>query len=62
VREFFYACKGAHTLFTGQSVREREKERERERERGKERERGYVQNCYFYDFIFKRNEWCLGTF
>ncbi len=32
-----YACKGAHTLFTGQ--REREIKREREREGEKERER-----------------------
>jgi hypothetical protein len=34
-----YACKGTHTLFTGQREREREKEREREREIKKERER-----------------------
>jgi hypothetical protein len=38
-----YACKGAHTHFTGtrerESAREGERERERERERGRERER-----------------------
>jgi hypothetical protein len=28
----FYACKGAHTLFTSQRKREGERERERERE------------------------------
>ncbi len=28
-----YACKGAHTLFTGQREREREREREKEGER-----------------------------
>ena len=32
-----YACKGAHTLFTGQREREREREKERERERERER-------------------------
>jgi hypothetical protein len=53
---WLYACKGAHTLFTGQRERERERDKERERERkkerGRERERErdveYVQNCYFY--------------
>ncbi len=50
-----YACKGSHTLFTGQRDRDRERERERERERdgevekegGRERKRerdvNYVQ-------------------
>jgi hypothetical protein len=37
---FLYACKGAHTLFTGQREREREKERKRVIKRGRERERG----------------------
>jgi len=40
----FCACKGAHTLFTGQREREREREREsgkdRQKERKRERERG----------------------
>ncbi len=36
-----YACKGAHTLFTGQREREKERERVRDREREKERD---VQN------------------
>jgi hypothetical protein len=35
-----YACKGEHTLFTGQRERKREREREREGERETERERG----------------------
>ncbi len=34
----FHACKGAHTLFTGQRERERKKEREREKEGEKEKE------------------------
>jgi hypothetical protein len=36
-----YACKNAHTLFTGQSERERDEERARERkkEEGRERKR-----------------------
>ncbi len=74
MRALLYECKGAHTLFIGQSEREKEREGERERkrdtERVREREREregegdveYVHNCYFYNFIFKRNEWCLGTF
>jgi hypothetical protein len=53
--DVLYACKGAHTLFTGQRERGREREREREREIGreieKEREREsdveYVQRLYF---------------
>jgi hypothetical protein len=32
-RVHFYACKGVHTLFTGQRERERKEERERQRER-----------------------------
>ncbi len=39
-RLIFYACKGAHTLFTGQRVRQRERERERERDKDIEREYG----------------------
>ncbi len=35
----FYACKGAHTLFTDQREGEREKEEGREREREREREK-----------------------
>ena len=35
----FNACKGAHTLFTGQRERERERERKREIKRERERER-----------------------
>jgi hypothetical protein len=42
-----YACKGAHTLFTCQREREREREREGEREREREgvrkRERDVAQ-------------------
>jgi hypothetical protein len=34
-----YACKGAHTLFTGQREGEREREGERKREKERERER-----------------------
>ncbi len=34
-----YACKGVHTLFTGQRKSEREKEREKERERERDSER-----------------------
>jgi hypothetical protein len=34
-----YSCKGAHTLFTGQSEKERERGREKERVREKEGER-----------------------
>ncbi len=47
-----YACKGAHTLFNGQTEREREREKEgpgkkkrvrkRDRERERERERTYL--------------------
>jgi len=45
-----YACKGAYTLFKGQSERERQREKDRERERkrvnekegGGEREREYL--------------------
>jgi len=33
-----YACKGAHTLFTGQRDRERKRESERKREGERERE------------------------
>ncbi len=64
-----YACKGVHTLFTGQRERkiERERKREGEKEGGRERDTEkegesesdveYVQNCYFL-----RNDGCLGTF
>jgi len=51
-----YACKGAHTLFTGQREKEREIKREREKERGRERERVVEYGR------FKRNDGCLGTF
>jgi hypothetical protein len=53
----FYACKGAHTLFTSQREREGEREKERDVE-------------YVIEFIsllltvaaLKRNDGCLGTF
>ncbi len=35
-----FACKGAHTLFIGQSEREREREREKEEERERDIKRG----------------------
>jgi len=35
----FCACKGAHTLFTGQRERERESGKDRQKERKRERER-----------------------
>jgi hypothetical protein len=58
-----YACKGAHTLFTGQRERvikiERGRERKRERERERERD---VEMSRIVIFIFKRNDGCLGTF
>jgi hypothetical protein len=52
-----YDLYGAHTLFTGQ--REKEKEREMGREIEREREMynmSRLQNCYFYFYG------CLGTF
>ncbi len=43
-----YACKGPHTLFTGQRVRERER-RERKREREKEgRERVRERELFLF--------------
>ncbi len=49
-----YACKGAHTLFTGQREREREgergKEREREGKRGREIKRCKI--CIELLFLF----------
>ncbi len=48
----FPACKGAHTLFTGQREKERERRRERERERkregGRERERKREEREYLF--------------
>jgi hypothetical protein len=41
----FYACKGAHTLFTGQREREKERLRKREIERKRERERKREISC-----------------
>jgi len=57
-----YACKGAYThrqlmsssaVYGTPSSPVRERERKRKKERKKERER---------EFIFKRNDGCLGTF
>ncbi len=55
-----YACKGTHTLFTGQREREREKGRERERERGRVRKRERERDVEYGSF--KRNNGYLGTF
>jgi hypothetical protein len=45
-----YACKGAHTHFTGQ--RERERERKREGVRKRERERERCRICPELLFVF----------
>jgi hypothetical protein len=45
-----YACKGVHTLFTGQreSERKREREKEEEREREKERKREREKESIYF--------------
>jgi hypothetical protein len=39
IEGMLYACKGAHTFFTGQREREREREREKEIDRKRENEK-----------------------
>jgi len=45
-----FACKGAHTLLTGQ--RERERDKERVRKRGREREKERCRICPELLFLF----------
>ncbi len=47
-----YACKGAHTLLTGQRERERERDKERVRKRGRGRERERCRICP--EFLFSK--------
>ena len=61
------ACRGLHTLFTGQREkreRERREKREERREKREEREREKERDVELSRiiFIFKRNDGCLGTF
>ncbi len=64
----FYACKGAHTLFTGQRERERERKKERyeervrKREGEREKEGERERELDYINVMFYCNDWWIVTY